>query len=160
LYPFFIPNNMKNLIIIIAIFISANSLGQIKGKVIAVHDGDTFTLLTDDSNTIKVRLHAVDCPELKQDYGDSAKIFTTNMILDKHVEVERIVLDKYRRTVGLVYIDSVILNEELIKAGLAWHYLKYDKNARLDRIQELAVKQKLGLWKLAIPVAPWDYRHR
>ncbi|MBU3662318.1 MAG: hypothetical protein FGM41_03860 [Bacteroidetes bacterium] len=35
----------------------------IAGKLIAVSDGDTFTLLTADNVQYKIRLNGIDCPE-------------------------------------------------------------------------------------------------
>jgi len=131
----------------------------LKGRVISVHDGDTFTMIMGDSTKIRVRLHAIDCPELKQEYGDSAQVFTSKQILDKEVEVKKTASDKYGRIVGMVYVDSFTLNEELLKAGLAWHYLKYDKTPRLDSLQSTAKQQKMGLWRLLKPIEPWNYRH-
>lgn len=132
---------------------------QLKGKVVAVHDGDTFTLLTSDNKQIKIRLHGIDCPELSQDFGNVAKQYVSSIIFGKTVSVKKVTIDKYRRTVGIVILDdSTTLNEKLLLAGLAWHYIKYDKAVKLDSLQNIAKKMKLGLWKIENPTPPWDYR--
>ncbi len=38
-------------------------------KVVSVHDGDTFTGIDESNQQVKVRLDAVDAPELSQPYG-------------------------------------------------------------------------------------------
>jgi len=43
-------------------------------------------------------------------------------------EIVRIVSqgdDRYDRTVGDIYRDDTLINLSLVKAGLAWHYVKY-----------------------------------
>ena len=61
--------------------------------------------------------------------------------------------------------DGKDVNLEQIKAGLAWHYKRYDKDQQLaDRrlyaeAQKAASLKGIGLWSDAAPVAPWDFRH-
>lgn len=45
----------------------------IKGKVTYVSDGDTFHLLSESSEKIKVRVEGVDCPERNQPFGLEVK---------------------------------------------------------------------------------------
>ena len=42
-------------------------------KVTSVHDGDTFTGINESNEQVKVRLDAVDAPELSQPYGQASK---------------------------------------------------------------------------------------
>lgn len=134
-------------------------LGTIKGKVVSVADGDTFTLLTDGNKQQKIRLHGIDCPEKKQDFGQVAKNFTSNMIFGKTINVKPTDIDRYGRTIAIVLLpDQMSLNELLLKNGLAWHYLQYDKNPNWNNLERSARKNKLGLWQHSAPVAPWNFR--
>lgn len=54
--------------------------------------------------------------------------------------------------------DGTNLNEALLKAGLAWHFKKYDTNAAWANIEREARAAKLGLWIDPNPIAPWDWR--
>ena len=45
----------------------------------------------------------------------------------KVVEVEPVATDRYGRTVAFVQVENVLVNEELIKEGLGWVYLRYCK---------------------------------
>jgi micrococcal nuclease len=56
--------------------------------------------------------------------------------------------------------DGRILNQELIKAGLAWWYEKYSKDMVLRDLEVKARAAKLGLWVYPDPVPPWEWRHR
>ena len=130
------------------------------GKVVAVADGDTVTVLV-DRRQVRIRLHSVDCPEKKQPFGQKAKQFTSRLVFGKPVTVKVATTDKYGRTVGEVMFGDRSLNEELIKAGLAWWYRKYAPRAKmLAFFEEEARKARRGLWADPNPTAPWDFRHR
>lgn len=137
------------------------AVGQtiISGRVVRVADGDTFTLLDNRNKQVRVRLYGIDCPENKQDFSQVAKKFTSDRVFEKVVKVEVRQVDRYGRIVGLVILpDGKILNEELLKAGLAWHYTYYDKTQKFARLERTAKRKKVGLWRHKKPIPPWDFR--
>jgi len=132
---------------------------QLKGKVIAITDGDTFTLLTGQNQQVKIRLHCIDCPEKKQPYFNSAKAYTSSLVFGKQVLVLVKNKDRYGRTIGIVFLkDKRNVNELLLQAGRAWHFKKYDQDARWAAMEQLARRQRKGLWAAPNPIAPWDWR--
>ena len=56
------------------------------------------------------------------------------------------------------------MNLEQVRAGLAWHYKKYqNEQTTADRVkysdaEREARMEKRGLWHDPEPVPPWDYR--
>ncbi|WP_416438845.1 thermonuclease family protein [Phnomibacter sp. MR] len=147
------------LLIILVSFLSFNLLAQLAGKVISIADGDTFTLLTADNKQVIIRLHGIDCPEKKQPHYQQAKNFVSAKIFGQRVEVQHKGKDRYGRVIGLVICaDGTNLNEALLKAGLAWHFKKYDSNAAWANIEREARAAKRGLWMDLSPIAPWDWR--
>jgi len=48
----------------------------------------------------------------------------------------------------------------LVKAGYAWHYKQYSKDARFVPAETEARLARRGLWAVGTPVAPWDWRQR
>ncbi|MCD9015200.1 thermonuclease family protein [Parachryseolinea silvisoli] len=148
---------MKSLFIIAILFTNA-AFAQLTGNVVSIADGDTFTLLTSENEQIRIRLHGIDCPEKKQDFGAKAKQFLSDMIFQKSVNVREMDVDRYGRTIGMVTIDGINVNEALLKAGLAWHYKKYDQNPTWARLDEEASQAKRGLWSQPSSIAPWEYR--
>ena len=82
------------------------------------------------------------------------------MALDKVVRVNYTQVDKYGRLIGEVYLaDGKMLNEEAIKAGLAWHYrVKNPHSTFLEKMEYKAWKKKLGLWVQDKPIPPWEFR--
>lgn len=148
-------------LIVVLIGSSAYSQSILNGKVIAVADGDTFTMLAEGNKQVKIRLHGVDCPEKKQDFGTVAKNYTSNLIFGKIVQVTALKKDQYRRIIAVVKLpNGKILNQELLKAGMAWHYKKYDKSIEFALLEEQARKNKAGLWKGKSPMPPWEFRKR
>lgn len=131
------------------------------GKVVSVADGDTVTVLTKDNAQVKVRLYGIDCPEKAQAFGTKAKQFTADMVFGKKVEIEPIDQDRYGRTVGMLTVDGVNVNEAILKAGYAWVYTRYCRKSFCSdwqKVQEQAQAGQIGLWSDPNPTPPWEYR--
>lgn len=130
----------------------------LKGKVVKISDGDTITILVDNEQH-RIRLDGIDCPEKKQAYGQKAKEFVSDLVFGDTVRIVWEEKDFFGRILGVVYnSDGVNVNEELLKAGLAWHYKQYNKDARLAELENAARKAKLGLWQDKNPTPPWEFR--
>ena len=66
--------------------------------------------------------------------------------------------DLYGRTLAEVLLpDGRSLNQELIKAGLAWWFRKYSKDLQLGELERQARVAKRGLWVDPHPVPPWEW---
>lgn len=130
----------------------------LRGRVIKIQDGDTITILVDNTQH-KIRLAEIDCPESKQAFGQKAKQFTSDMVFGEIVKVVYEEQDRYQRILGTVYTpDGKNLNQELVKAGLAWHYKQYSKSVEMARLEDEARQAGIGLWKDKDPIPPWEYR--
>ena len=156
-------NPLKRILVILFfLFIIPSALYAWQGKVVGITDGDTIVVLHDGKGE-KIRLYGIDTPEKRQAFGRKAKLFTSNMVFGKDVRVSPIVKDFYERTVGFVYLqDGRCLNEEIIRAGLAWVYTKYCKKDICDdwrTLEQLSRQGMHGLWTNPDPVPPWKFRH-
>ncbi|BEQ13126.1 thermonuclease family protein [Desulfoferula mesophila] len=128
------------------------------GKLVGVSDGDTITVMR-DGRGVKVRLAEIDSPEKRQPYGQAPKRFTSDLCFGMVVTVKPPTTDRYGRVVAHVRIpDGRNLNEELVRAGLAWQYKRYSKSAKLAALEAEARKAKRGLWSEPNPVPPWEWR--
>jgi len=136
------------------------NLATITGRVVGVHDGDSITLLTDAKQQIKVRLDGIDAPELSQPHGQKAKVTLSGMVMSRQVTLEDKGTDRYKRTLGVVKVNSQNVNLEMVRLGYAWHYLKYNKDKALADAEKEARKGKRGLWADPSPVPPWDWRRK
>lgn len=146
----------KLLLLILILFCSFVKGDTIIGKCIRVSDGDTITVLA-DGNKIRVRLDGIDAPEKGQDFSKKASSYVYDLCQNKEVKVEVKGIDQYKRVLGVVYVDSINVNEELLKNGLAWRY-KYNKNPHYLKLQEEAKAKKKGLWSAKNPIDPWQWR--
>ncbi len=152
-----------------------------------VYDGDTFEAdchdpVTDLIVRRKIRLDSVDAPETPhgepdsdsyrpgQPFGEAARGFVKDLILDRRVNVTISKTDKYDRQIGSVVLpDKSDLGARLVGAGLAWRYKWFcrtsaegaDEAARCDALAALetaARTNKTGLWSEADPVEPCRFR--
>lgn len=128
------------------------------GKVVALHDGDTFTLLDKDNIQYKIRMEGIDAPELGQDYSKVAKKFLSDCIYMQTVKITYRKKDKYGRYIATVLLDNENINLKMIANGMAWHYVKYNKDAAYSNAEKKAKWQKKGLWSQNGAIAPWLYR--
>jgi len=127
-------------------------------RVVGVHDGDTITCITPGKEQVKVRLDAIDAPELGQPFGQTAKKALSGKVFGKDVTVIQKTHDRYGRTIGHVLLDSRDINLEMLEEGMAWHYEKYDHNERLREAEHAARTARKGLWADEEPVPPWEWR--
>lgn len=132
--------------------------GQLNGKVTAVQDGDTFTLLTKDSSRIKVRLHGIDSPERGQAFYKVSKQYLSGQVSGRTVRVMFSGRDRYGRILGIAFLDTININERLLAAGMAWHFKRYDNHPGWAKLENEARANKRGLWQDKYPVPPWEWR--
>lgn len=132
---------------------------SLAGKVVRVTDGDTFVLLGANKTQYKVRLYGIDCPERQQPFYKAAKDHLASLIFQKNVIVRKKNMDRYGRIVALVNSGNTIINEEMIRSGLAWHYKRFDRNENWSALEREAARKKLGLWSESDPTPPWEWKH-
>lgn len=134
------------------------------GKVIHVQDGDSITVLDDTRTQHKIRLTGIDAPERRQAFGNVAKESLAEQVAGQSVAVEWDKVDRYGRKVGKVLLGGLDSNLVQVKRGLAWHYKKYEREQSPADRQSYAAAEaearaaKLGLWRDAAPLPPWDFR--
>ena len=105
----------------------ASQAATITGKVVAVADGDTITVLDANKVQHKIRLGGIDAPEKAQPYGQTSKQSLSDLVYGKTVMVDTDKTDRYGREVGKVLVDGVDANLEQLKRGMAWHYKAYQR---------------------------------
>ncbi|AZS50629.1 thermonuclease family protein [Entomomonas moraniae] len=169
---------MEKLILITALLTCNLSFANdIYCKVVGITDGDTIKCLTDNKKQIKVRLYQIDAPEKKQAFGNKSKQALSDLIFNKHVEIKARGQDKYKRTLGTVFVtelsifyckakqekpceSKIDVNLKMINQGMAWYYPFAKKNEQYKQAEEQAKKNKVGLWADKAPVAPWEFRKK
>jgi endonuclease YncB( thermonuclease family) len=117
---------------------------RILGKVIAVSDGDTITVLDAKSQWHKIRLAGIDAPESGQPFGKRSKSNLSDAAHGQEVIVEFQKTDRYGRKVGKVLVSERDINLDQIKAGLAWHYKAYDREQSENDRNQYAEAEREG----------------
>jgi len=136
------------------------------GRVVAVADGDTLTVLDASRRQRKVRLAGIDAPEKKQPFGNVSRQSLGQLTQGKQVLVEWHKRDRYGRLVGKVYVDNLDVNLEQIRRGLAWHYVEYANEQSLADRTSYSVTEhgarsaRRGLWQDSSPIPPWEWRRK
>jgi endonuclease YncB( thermonuclease family) len=150
--------------ILILITHASLSAATLSGRTVRVTDGDTIVILSEGNVQHKIRLQGIDAPERKQAYGTKSKERLSESVAGRFVVVEYDKKDRYGRIIGKVLIGGKDACLEQIRAGLAWHYKKYQKEQpESDRIlyseaENNAREAKRGLWQDPHALAPWEYR--
>ncbi|RIL74597.1 DNA-binding protein [Staphylococcus cohnii] len=124
-------------------------------------DGDTAKF-NYDGNTQSFRFLLIDTPETKhpkvgkQPFGQEASDRTAELLNNaEKIEVEFDVgqkQDKYNRKLAYIYVDGEMLNNVLVREGLAKVAYVYPPNTRyltdLENSQEKAKSEKIGIWSV------------
>jgi len=131
--------------------------------VIAIADSDTLTARCDTADgraNVTVRLAEIDAPERAQAFGNRSKQHLAELCFQNFAMVTPRTTDRYGRTVARVECDGIDANVEQVRAGMAWAFTKYLTDPAIKVLEDQAHEARLGLWRDAEPVAPWEWRHR
>jgi endonuclease YncB( thermonuclease family) len=128
------------------------------GKVVAIADGDTLTILDESKTQHKIRLAGIDAPEKAQAFGNKARAALGEKVFQQSVRIDVIDVDRYRREVGRIYLGERFINLEMVADGLAWRYVTYDKPGEFTTAEADAREHRRGLWADPHPMAPWEWR--
>ena len=142
---------------LLAIFLLA---ADFHGRVIGITDGDTIAVRKNDGIEVAVRLDAIDAPEHGQPFSNAARKHLTALIYQERVRVDEGDTDRYGRIIGRVHIRERDISLEMLRAGYAWHYKKYNSEERLAAAEARARRGRVGLWGLSGAVPPWEWRAR
>lgn len=137
---------------------------QWRGRVVAIADGDTLTLLDAERRQHRIRLDGIDAPERTQPFGQRARQSLAALAHGRDAVAECPKTDRYGRAVCRVFVDGVDVGLEQVRRGLAWHYQRYaheqhpQARAEYARAEGQARRGGAGLWSERDPTPPWDYR--
>ena len=111
-------------------------------RVVSVHDGDTFTIKSGD----RIKLLGVNTPELGKCLGDEATNKLKELLSDEVIKLTEEKRDTYGRRMGLVYTNGQLVNEQMLKLGLARpDYTANSQNEVLKTAYRYASENKLGI---------------
>jgi len=106
--------------IYLSLSFAVSDAAELHGRVVAVADGDTITVLDSAKQQHRIRLAGIDAPEKGQPFADRSRKQLAKGIHGQDVIVEWHKRDRYGRLVGVVITFGHDLNREQIRAGMAW----------------------------------------
>jgi len=132
------------------------------GQLAQVFDGDTIEVRLNEGN-LRLRLHAIDTPDLEQDLYFDAADALRKLVGDRRLRVER-VATTHGRLAAVIVVDGTDINGELIRAGFAYAHRKYlglsEFDSRYCALEHEARVAGRGIWALPPKdrIAPWQLR--
>lgn len=146
----------------------------IEGMVTKVSDGDTIQVTDNLGTKVKVRMYGMDTPETEksnkktgrvskpgQPYGEEAFHALQQKVNRQNVRLDVMTIDRYGRTVSIVWLGDRNINKEMVSDGWAWAYRQYLDRAHASgyiTAEEQARSAKKGLWQQNNPQPPWEFR--
>jgi endonuclease YncB( thermonuclease family) len=149
--------------LLILLAASASAI-ELVGTAQSVADGDTLTLRDEQGVQHRIRLSGIDAPERGQPFSQVSRRSLDELTRGRKLIATCPKSDRYGRRVCTVRAAGDDLGVEQLARGLAWHFKRYQKEqpaAERDAYAAAEEKARLdrrGLWSLANPQAPWDWR--
>jgi endonuclease YncB( thermonuclease family) len=138
-----------NISLIILLVLSFNAASNEISGIPSITDGDTIKILNK-----RIRLHGIDTPEKKQICIKNSKKYRCGQeatsALIKKINRKKVVckvqekLDRYKRYIGVCFLEDINLNKWMVRNGYAVAYRRYSKDYIQD--ENYAKKNKIGLW--------------
>lgn len=142
---------------------AADELGTVElGIISRFIDGDTVEVRF-ETGDVQVRLHAIDTPDMEQQFYAEANTALAELIGDQQVSLRTATEDRGRLG-AVIFVDGQDMNAAMIRGGFAYAYRKYlglvDADAVYCELEHEARVAKRGLWALPAEdrVAPWQIR--
>lgn len=156
--------------------VSYATIRTVTGTVTKISDGDTIHLITPEQTILKVRLYGIDAPETPkinhrtgkinkpgQPYGEESWNVLESKIMGKQIRLDILDIDKYRRMVGMIYLDNRNINLEMIREGFAEAFVEYLKppyRVQFLEAEREAKSARRGVWSLPDYERPREFRKR
>ncbi len=140
--------------------------GALTGDLVNVQDGDSFRLRLPTGQAVRVRLAAIDAPELGQPHGEQARDALAALLRHGPLRLDAYKTDPFGRYVANVSTPEGDVGLAMVQAGDAWHFTRYAREQlpsdrqRYAQAQRDAQRARRGLWAEPRPVAPWDHRRQ
>ena len=138
-----------NISLIILLVLSFNAASNEISGTPSITDGDTIKILNK-----RIRLHGIDTPEKKQICIKNSKKYRCGQeatsALIKKINRKTVIckvqekLDRYKRYIGVCFLEDINLNKWMVRNGYAVAYRRYSKDYIQD--ENYDKKNKIGLW--------------
>ncbi len=129
--------------------------------VVRVIDGDTIWVLTSaKSKPLKLRIQAIDAPEICQSGGVAARDALKARLFGKSVTLFPVATDKYKRTLASVEAQGEDIGRWMVLGGNAWSSGYFHSAGPYLPEQTKAQLARRGIFSGPRPEHPQDFRKR
>ncbi|HLU20178.1 MAG TPA: thermonuclease family protein [Pusillimonas sp.] len=144
---------------------------ELRGTVVHVADGDTFTLLVDQRRE-RIRMASIDAPEITKDkdrpgqpMSQASRKSLSSLIAGKLLTLHCYERDRYERSVCDVPLPGgLTANQQQVSAGMAWANMegkgKFLRDPSLRRLEDKARQARVGIWSQDGQIPPWVWRYQ
>jgi endonuclease YncB( thermonuclease family) len=162
--PIPVMNTLISIVVVAVSLYSPAFADEVRGRVVAIADGDTLTILDANKDQHRILLAGIDAPEKNQPFGNQSKDNLSRLVHSKAVVADCYKIDRYQRRICRVHLDGVDIPLAQVTSGLAWWYRTYSseqtpvERADYERAEASAVAAHGGLWGETNPIPPWEWR--
>ena len=113
---------------------------------------------------MRLRLYAIDAPEMDQEFGGDARSYLGRLVRNRtDLILEPVDTDRYGRLVGVLFYRAAgrtrSVNQLMVEQGLARWYSRYGGHGLgLERAERDARRRRRGIWSSGGSTAPWEHR--
>ena len=135
--------------LVLLCIVSCSSVFAWSGTVVGVKDAGTLEICNFKKEVIRIYLYGIQSPEKKHFFGDKSAEYCSSLVLNKPVTVVNVGQDFFGRMRSKVWVGSLCVNEELVRAGYAWVNKVSGHSPSCEKwlsTQQRARHEKLGLW--------------
>jgi endonuclease YncB( thermonuclease family) len=166
---------MRYVLLLLAVFPAWVAAQAYSGRVVAVNDGDTVTVLDTANQSHVLRLVGIDAPEQLQAFGQKSKTSLAALVFNRDVDVLGEKPDRKWGTVAKIMVANTNCNAPScpkvndvglmqVTTGMAWWYRRYAKDQSPQDRQDYEIAEfqaqsrRVGLWNDKNPIPPWEWR--
>jgi micrococcal nuclease len=131
----------------------------LQGKVTKVFDGDSLLFQPGGgAKPIEVRLKDIDAPEICQPGGTDARDYLQEFVKDKPAKLDTGPTDSFGRTLGVLTVDDMNLNQRMVAEGHAWSVRTKWNQGPFVAQEKMATALKRGVHGNPGAIQPAEWR--
>ena len=130
-------------------------------EVTRVFDGDTLWVRPERGGRYrKLRLDGIDAPEICQPGGQASRDALAQKVMGRQVQVDVRRYDTYGRALVKLRLNGTDVAAQMVGTGHAWSYRWQRQKGPYAAEEDVARKQRKGLFSDPNPELPREFRKR
>ena len=127
--------------------------------VYGITDGDTLKVRCGDGEQVKIRLDGIDAPEKKMPFGQRSKESLSDLCFQEQALVTPDKSHSCGRMVAALRCRGQDVGMHQVKAGMAWRYVKYGRDAAVQAAEVRTGAGRVGLRVDVGAMPTWVFWH-